>query len=897
MPKKELKIKPKILYVDDESINLRLFKVSFKSDYVIQTSPSGEDALEILNTNERFDIIVSDQRMPGLTGTEFMIKAKKKLPNCKFILLTGYTDIEALEKAINDVGIWQYVKKPWEPSNLKFIINNAFSNLQAEKENIIISSALQKSEERLNLALTGTKVGVWDWDLETNEMYFSPTWKEMLGYESDELENKLQTWENLLHKDDLQKYFTHLNNYITGANETYEIEFKLKHKNGQFIHILSRARGNKNESNEYIRLTGTNIDLTGKIKAQQQTKDLNEELEERVERRTHALKLLNIQLIQRNKFEHLISKISSELVGIQTTELDVQIKVALNNILEFSSAQNSFVFSIVNEEFTLDHEAFKGQEFSSIQNIIHKKTKQDLPLIYSKLSTFEPVIIKDTQLIHDEFETERETFEQNKIESILIIPLLLNRNLKGGLGISFLNQKKDWNQEDINLLRFIGEIFTNTIERNQSEKSLIKRDKQLSKANTVISKNERNTKLLQNIASIANSPLQLKEALSLSQEIIINQSKGISGMLFKVNQNSNGNGFVIEKTIAKTVQEERNLSDLFHKEDNKLKQVLDKTLSEFTPQIKNNINLKYNPDVLISYSFNLSTIPVIVGNDMLYVFLTILPTSSDMLDNQNILKEISREISFVAERDITKAELKKSLQKEKELGELKSQFISMASHQFTTPLTVIKANIELFQILASKIDCELKEKFDKISTRIEDEATRLGHLMNDVLLLAKFDANVLSPVLIQDDIIKVINNLIDKLNQIQTDKRIATIQIENTIPEIYFDEKLFTYAFTNLLKNAFKYSKKAPSPIVNISVNNALIIEVIDFGRGIPKGDIKNLFQPFFRSNNTQDIEGTGLGLVVCKNYVELQNGSIEVESNENRKTIFRIYLPVSNHE
>jgi signal transduction histidine kinase len=72
---------------------------------------------------------------------------------------------------------------------------------------------------------------------------------------------------------------------------------------------------------------------------------------------------------------------------------------------------------------------------------------------------------------------------------------------------------------------------------------------------------------------------------------------------------------------------------------------------------------------------------------------------------------------------------------------------------------------------------------------------------------------------------------------------------------------------------------------------------VIDFGRGIPKGDIKNLFQPFFRSNNTQDIEGTGLGLVVCKNYVELQNGSIEVESNENRKTIFRIYLPVSNHE
>lgn len=665
MPKKELKIKPKILYVDDESINLRLFKVSFKNDYTIQTSSSGEEALEILNKNKHFDIIISDQRMSGLTGTEFMIKAKKKSPNCKFILLTGYTDIEALEKAINEIGIWQYVKKPWEPSNLKFIINKAFSNLQAEKENIIISSALKKNEERLNLALTGTNVGIWDWNLETNEIYFSPTWKEMLGYKSDELENKLQTWETILHKDDLQKYFTHLNNYVSGRNATYEIELKLKHKNGQFIHILSRAKGHKNESDEYIRLTGTNIDLTEKVKAQQQIKKLNEKLEERVERRTHALKLLNTQLIKRNKFEHLISKISTELVSVQSTELDTQIKVALDDILEFNTAQNSFVFSIKNEEFTLDHETFKGQEFSSIQNLIHKKSKKDLPLIYSKLSNFEPVIIKDTQLIPDEFETEIEAFGQNKIESILIIPLLLNRNLKGGLGISFLDQKKDWNQEDINKLRLIGEIFTNTFERIQSEKSLIKKEKQLSKANTVISKNEQNTKLLQSIANIVNSPLQLKEALSLSQEIIIKQSKGISGILFKVIQNSNSNGFLIENTIAKTVQEVRNLSDLFFEENNELKQILDRTLSEFTPQIVNNVKLKYNPDVLISYSFNLSTIPVIVGIEITYIFLTILPSSNNLFENQKILKDISREISFIAERDITKVELKKSKQKRK----------------------------------------------------------------------------------------------------------------------------------------------------------------------------------------------------------------------------------------
>ena len=117
-----LDIKPKILYVDDESINLRLFKISFKDNCDITTSQSGEEGLKLIEDNNKYDIIISDQRMPGMNGTQFMIEAKKLLPNSKYILLTGYTDIEALEKAINEVGLWQYVKKPWEPSNLKFII-------------------------------------------------------------------------------------------------------------------------------------------------------------------------------------------------------------------------------------------------------------------------------------------------------------------------------------------------------------------------------------------------------------------------------------------------------------------------------------------------------------------------------------------------------------------------------------------------------------------------------------------------------------------------------------------------------------------------------------------------------------------------------------------------------
>ena len=661
-------IKPHILYVDDEPINLRLFKISYKDNYIVESVSSGEDALQILEQGKKFDIIISDQRMPGMTGTEFMIKAKTYLTHAKYILLTGYTDIEALEKAINEVGLWQFVKKPWEPSNLKFIIDNAYSSLKTEKQNSIISDALKQSEERLSLALSGTNAGVWDWNLKTNEMYFSPTWKLMLGYGKDELENNIKTLESLLHPDDLQKSFNQLDEFIQGKVQDYEIEYRLRHKNGTYVHILSRAKGITNSQGEFERLTGTNIDLTEKYLAQQQIKELNEELEDRVERRTHALKLLNIQLIQRNKFEHLISKISSELITVNSNELDKQINNALGDILDFSSAENTFVLKIEHNSYNITYDRSHEVYSSEIRKIFHKKNQNTFPLITEKLQKNEPFIIKDVNILPNDFEKEKKQLIDGKVSSILIIPLIFNKKLKGAFGLSYTSKIKEWNQEDINLLKFIGEIFMNAFERNESEMKLIKRDTEISEANQTISENEKRTKLLQNIASIANSPLQIEEALSLSHEIIISQSKGISGILFELKREDEKTKFNIENIIAKTIQEKNNLTQFFLRSDNELERILNQTFSNFKPVIERSVKLNYNPNTLISYSFDITSIPVIVGNEMLYIYLTLLPPNNNLFHDPSIIGDISREISFVAERDISKKGLKKALEKEKELG-------------------------------------------------------------------------------------------------------------------------------------------------------------------------------------------------------------------------------------
>jgi signal transduction histidine kinase len=309
--------------------------------------------------------------------------------------------------------------------------------------------------------------------------------------------------------------------------------------------------------------------------------------------------------------------------------------------------------------------------------------------------------------------------------------------------------------------------------------------------------------------------------------------------------------------------------------------------------LRKGIKLNNNSDTVISSSFDISSIPVIVNNEMQYIYLTLLSTNNTLFSEPEILKNISREISFLSERDKTKKELKKALEREKELGELKSQFVSMASHQFRTPLTVIQSNIELFQMLAVEIDHELKDKFDKISIRIQNEVSRLVELMNDVLLLGKLNAEVLTPKSKSSDIVFEIRGAVNKLNSIQKDGRKAEIMTKGIIKNISLDKKLFAHAFTNLIDNAFKYSREKAAPIIEISFEKNLVnIKVIDFGKGIPEDEIPNLFQPFYRSKNAQDVEGTGLGLVICKKYIELQNGVIKVHSILNKRTTFIISLP-----
>lgn len=142
----------KILYIDDEVHNLQAFKANFRRDFKVFTAESGAEGLEIFK-KEDLNIILTDQRMPNMTGIEFLVEAQKINPEPMRILITGYSDINAVIDAINKGQVYRYLNKPWHYEDLKATIMSAFEVFMLRRENKELVRKLERANEQLEFLL------------------------------------------------------------------------------------------------------------------------------------------------------------------------------------------------------------------------------------------------------------------------------------------------------------------------------------------------------------------------------------------------------------------------------------------------------------------------------------------------------------------------------------------------------------------------------------------------------------------------------------------------------------------------------------------------------------------------------------------------------------------------
>jgi PAS domain S-box-containing protein len=272
---------------------------------------------------------------------------------------------------------------------------------------------------------------------------------------------------------------------------------------------------------------------------------------------------------------------------------------------------------------------------------------------------------------------------------------------------------------------------------------------------------------------------------------------------------------------------------------------------------------------------------------------------------ESIVTQLStgNEISLLqsSTRDVTprikaEIELTKALEKEKELSMLKSRFVSMASHEFRTPLATIRSSAELIKLFIDKDPNAIPQKiYNKVTEKIDDitlDIDRIAELMSDILTMGKVEANRIPYKPETLNIADFVNEYLLVDAKKITDSRKINLALKSSI-NVNIDTKLMKQVLQNAIGNALKYSpKEKPIDVTVEEVNNHSVITVKDYGIGIPEAELPLVFESFFRSTNADNIPGTGLGMSIIKLFVEMNGGTVNIESKIDKGTSLIITLP-----
>lgn len=229
------------------------------------------------------------------------------------------------------------------------------------------------------------------------------------------------------------------------------------------------------------------------------------------------------------------------------------------------------------------------------------------------------------------------------------------------------------------------------------------------------------------------------------------------------------------------------------------------------------------------------------------------------------------------------------------LNKLKSSFVNLVTHEFRTPLSIIKSVVDLAMMkmeVMSKNN-ELKQLTEDFGA-IEGEVDNLTMLIDDVLLIEKIEFGETKFTMKPTDLMPVLKKAVERLSKRYPNERHISISMVGAPKPVWGEPKYLEMIFVNILSNALKYSFGKPAPEIRLSFfDYEAIVTIKDFGIGIPVAEQEKLFSTFFRAENVGNIEGTGLGLSIVKKFIELHGGFIEFNSVPSVGSEFSVHIPL----
>lgn len=258
---------------------------------------------------------------------------------------------------------------------------------------------------------------------------------------------------------------------------------------------------------------------------------------------------------------------------------------------------------------------------------------------------------------------------------------------------------------------------------------------------------------------------------------------------------------------------------------------------------------------------------------------------TEELEKTNMALEQQISVTQKAEKEATKA-----LERERELNELKSRFVSMASHEFRTPLSTILSSTSLIERYQDQPASHEKQKRHLL--KIKAAIGNLNGILDDFLSLSRLEEGRLEVDLQPVALRPICQQVIEELTPLLKPGQQINFSTSGEPTPVTGDSKIIKNIIINLMSNAIKYSEEKITMHAAFDEGRLVEVSIVDYGMGIPEEDQKHLFERFFRAKNATNIQGTGLGLNIVKKYIEMLGGDINFKSELNKGTEFKVCLP-----
>ncbi len=887
--------KASILIVEDDALigdstRFQLKKAQYKT---VGIASNTQEAIKMAKEKHP-DLILMDINL-GSSGDGVLAAHEiQKFADIPFIFLTAYTDSETVDR-VKKTSPYGYLIKPYDYREMLVAIETALYKHSYDKK--------LKEQELMFRTIANF---AYEWEfwilLDMSFKYCSPSCERITGYTAEEfIKNPKLLFDIVYTKDraEFEKHFKQFHNHRREETvKTYQ--FRIFDKQGEVKYIRHTCSPIIDEQNNYLGRRVTNVDIT-------ESKIYENSLKESEER---YLSLINTSLDGywladndgnildvNEEYCRMTGYSRAELLTMNIRDLEAREqppdvrkhfkKIMYDGFDRFESINKRADGSIIEVEVNTRYLTTQKKFVTFINDITNRKNAENE--LRNSESRFRQVLENSLDasykrnLLTNSYEYLSPVFEK-----------ITGYTVKEFTSMSILEVLELIHPEDREL---VEKAVSESMQDDKGKSYYI--DYRLkNKAGIylwfrdqfIIVRDEKNIPLAM-IGSVGDITEKLAQQNELSkyqehlEELLEEQTGQIrkQNIFFRTLIDTIPNVIFVEDTEFRFTEVNKSFEDFFGVNRD---MVLGKTIADFVPDEiakvarQNEEKLLEDHKTVIYESFvpnkNNNMVPVIIYKSSFGIPGEKPDGITAMLIDNTKQKEL--EITIL-----------ESLKKEKELSEVKTNFISMASHEFRTPLTSILSSADLLELYHAKWD---ESKIITHLNRIQNSVQVITSLLDEVLALNRSERGIieLNPSLF--DLQEFCSEIIDQIKSQMSPNQNIIYEFKLSNRQVAADMQILNHILNNLLNNAIKYSPDGGNVVLAVEEDDeSLIFSVQDNGIGIPEEDQKNLFEPFFRAKNSSGIKGSGLGLTIIKRYVEIHKGEISFQSKLGEGTKFIIKI------